>query len=383
MFKKDSSLVPLRLNGTYVTNRIALAFVDGEAVFGYDLTFTGVGTGTVSVSAVDAITGSLVHPVLQLPYSHGQRVHTAATWAAKELQGQADYRVRAVATASSASSASGIDVAAGASRFWVLARGAVQRTPVLANSQRFDFLQPSGGVQQFTVPDGVNEVEFEVAGSAGEDSTRSTGGGGSVVRGRMTVLPGTVYDVYAAGRPWPNGGFRSQSTSGNNGGHGGGSSDFRPAGGDHGTAVVVAAGGGGGGWYYFGSSYAPGQGGRGGLYEGEAGRMGLQPGRAATQFAGGAAWFSWPASAGGYNDGGDGTIGSNPFGGPGGGGGGGRYGGGAAGGSNNGAGGEAGDGGGGVGYVDLSQVFDLEFTDGGNPAPALGYVVFSWELPED
>jgi phage minor structural protein len=385
LFKKDSSELRLLNAGSFTLNRIGVAFVEGEAVFGYDINCVGVGTGTLSVSAVDASDDTLLHTPLSIPFTDGAKLHGNMTWALQGLSGQKDYRIRAIASGGGT-----VRIPAAGSRFWVLARGATQRTPRLPNSQRFNFVQPSGGMQQFTVPDNVTEVVVTVVGSSGQRGGANNpllqGGPGGEIVATMPVTPGQVFDVVVGGRPgWPNGGRGGTSLSGNNGGWGGGSSDIRPAGGSISDAYIVAAGGGGAGFFFNGT--LPGDttvAGKGGLYVGGDGVHGLRPGLGATDSAGGEGDNGQPGTTydGGFNIGGYAAIGINGFAGPGGGGGGGYYGGGAAGGSNNGSGGEAGNGGGGTGRLRPEFLYDIEFTDGAN-SDADGYVLFEWELPED
>lgn len=390
MFKHDTTAnYRLRFNGTYFTNRLALSFVEGgEAVFGYDVTFQGVGTGTLAVSAIDLESGALVHPVLNIPYTNGQTTHDTLTWASDGLVGQYDFRIRMVATASVPGSTNGIDIVQGASRFWVLAKGATKQAPRLPNSQRFDY---TGAVQEFTVPENVTEITFEVAGSKSGDgsSVNGFGGSGSKVFGTCSVLPGAVYDVYVGGvnvgmsAGWPDGGAGDNSP-GDSGFGGGGSTRVIPDGGSLLSALVVAGAGGGGGAAFTGWAQA---GGHGGFLDGVSGALGapnggVSPGGGSSQFSGGTGGTG--ASANGGNGsfgqggvGGNATLGTH-F--PPGGGGGGWYGGGGGGVNAVGA-GNCGGGGGGSGWVDYTQVYDLTYEDGTNNAA--GYVIFSWSLPED
>lgn len=372
----------IRNDGDYVTNRIALDFREGgRANFHLDLFATGVGAGTMLVEVLEAESSVVAFKALEVPYTDGATVRATMSWATEELQGQYDWRVRVTTEADGGPSVSnGVDIAEDVNNeaaFWILAQGAVQDTPTVTNSERFDF---TGAVQQFTVPDNVTEVTIEVAGSAGADAssgaTRTPGGGGAIVTGTVAVIPGTVYDVIVGGRVggWPNGGFGDGTPSGNSGGVGGGSSHVVVAGGVYSDSLIMSGGGGGAGFRY---NPLTGAGGAGGFFSGGDGD-GLAGG--ATQFAGGVAGLGTGAAAGTANQGANAGDTTSGFAEPAGGGGGGLFGGGSGGqASTNGAGGGRGGGGGGSGRADPS-VTDLLISDGANTG-ADGYVVFSWETP--
>ena len=381
--------MPLRGGGTYAINRLPLSFANvGEAVVGHTITFTGVGTGSVSCTAYDALDNSLLHPIRELPYADGEQITSTITLALQELNGEKDWRIRikAIPTSSPTASAEGVTIEPSASRFWVLARAATRRNPVVANSQRFDY---TGAVQQFTVPDGVQEVSLEVVGASGRGGSDgglpTVGGRGGKIEGSLAVTPGSVLDVYVGGiSSWPNGGAGDSTASGNSGGPGGGSSDVRPSGTAYTSAVLMAGGGGGGGFRYIGAAES-GDGGNGGFFTGDDGQDPIGAPTGATQFTGGVGGNNGsddPGDSGSANQGGAAGDTTNGFAEPGGGGGGGWYGGGgAAKAATNGPGGGGGGGAGGSGYS-IESVLDLIITDGGNAAGEDGYVIFSWDTPE-
>lgn len=378
----------IRNDGDYITNRIGLDFREGgRANFHLDLFATGVGDGTLFVEVLEAVSAVVAFHPVQIPYLDGQVVAAKLSWAAEQLSGQYDYRVRVTTVADGGPSTSlGVNIDQDVdyeAAFWIMAQGAVQEVPNLANSQRFDFVGPSGGVQQFTVPDNVTELTVEVAGAAGSDAdsgpARTPGGAGAIVTATFTVTPGTIFDVVVGGRGgYPNGGSGDSTAVSNFGGSGGGSSDFRPNGGAFLSAFIIAAGGGGAGYRY---NPATSTGGQGGFYAGGDG----ESAQGATQYAGGAGGtiagpFGEAGDTDGQGFGGDAGDETSSFAEPGGGGGGGLHGGGgASAAAGNGAGLGGGAGGGGSSYADPAAL-DLLFVDGGNDA-ANGYVVFSWETP--
>jgi phage minor structural protein len=382
----------LRNDATWITNRIPLAFgADGEAIYGCTVTAVGVGTGSLSVSALDAESNTLLHPVQTVPYTDGETVTSTITFAFQDLNAQYDYRIRMQAVNSGGPSASaGVDIASLASRFWILARGATRRTPVTTNSQTFRYV--SNAAQQFTVPDGITEVTIEAAGgTGGVDSVFSAQANGCIVTATFQVVPGAVYDVYVpdkggvdttAGR-WPDGGngdaFPSTAFEGMGGG---GSARVIPSGGALAAAIVVAPAGGG---QSEGHPADAMRGGDGGFFTGDPG-LGVAGGGGATQYAGGAAGVGStdngdPGVFGDGGDAGDVTFHGNCPGG----GGGGYYGGGGGGVDSAGFGQKGGGGGGGSGFI-AADGYDLQAQDGGNtpssPFGGEGYVTFSWDAPD-
>ncbi len=113
-------------------------------------------------------------------------------------------------------------------------------------SETFDF---TGGMQTFTVPEGITEVTIEVWGAAGENVQSSSGGLGGYASGDLSVAPGDILNVYVGGQNGYNGGGNGGSggTSGYNGGNGGGASDVRIGGTDLTDRIIVGGGGGGAG----------------------------------------------------------------------------------------------------------------------------------------
>lgn len=386
--------LPMRNDTTFLVNRIPLLFRNGgEAFFGYDIVFTGVGAGTLSVSAQNWETGELIHDILTLPYTDGEIVHGVMTWWEKELIGQYDWRIRMQAmTTGGPDAASGIDLDEGRSRFWVHYYGGVRQTPTTPNSVTYDY---TGAVQEFIVPDGVTEITVTCKGAQGGGSK---GGNGGEVTGTFAVTPGNTLDVIvggqgtyavASGIGWPNGGATPESAAGSvAGGAGGGSSDIRPNGTTIADAWIVAPGGGGNNRTGTSRPSTNAQGGAGRFFQGQDG-WGLSPaqtegvergGRGASQYAGGAGG-SPGGTAGTFGQGGAAAGTSNSFHFAGGGGGGGWYGGGGAGSPTIfGGGSYAGDGGGGSGHVS-EDVTNVEISDGTRSGN--GQVVISWETPDD
>lgn len=402
MFKSDNAIPALlRLGGTWMTNRISLAFAGpSEAVYGHTVTFVGVGTGTLGVTAYDAESGRLCHPVQSIPYVDGQRLTNTITWAEEDQNGQFDYRIRmrAVPTGSPTASASGVNIDAPGTRFWILARGAVQRTPEAQNTRRFDYNGTvtngtNGSVQQWTVPDNVQSVTITaVAAAGGGNGTSDELGKGGSVTATFDVTPGEVLDIYCGGQPqslgpggWPNGG--DGATGLTSGWGGGGATWVVRSGGSLAAALIVA--GAGGGLNRLGASRNTGTGlvkaGDGGFFQGGTGkgRTGTdgQGGGGAGQYGPGAAAVDSPGGSIGDNPsqgyGADGYTGEGSFNFGAGGGGAGWHGGGCAGPSLLlGGGFYAGDGGGGSGWVDPTLGSDISYSDGANASH--GYVILDW-----
>lgn len=390
----DATVYALRNNGTYRINRIPISYaVGGEAVYGLDVSFTGAGAGTLSVSAFNHETNRPVHEIVSIPYTNGQSVHRAITWSRQDLSGVQDYYVRAVATASPAASASGIDIPIEGAQFWILARGGVKRTPVLLNSVRYDYI---GAVQSFTVPDGVTSITVEAHGSAGAAAPFQGGqlsANGAMITATFDVIPGQTYDVYVGGRAgagpgptqnlgsaagWPDAGSGGTSGSTYDAGGGGGSTYIVLTGQAKTAALLVAAGAGGtAGYNGSGGSPGDGTGGAGGFLAGAPGITnpagGAAAGGGATQFAGGAAG-STNGNPGTAIKGGDGGNGG-ALAWSGAGGGGGWFGGGGGAFQNPGSGGG---GGGGSGYVQVGAT-DIAMQDDENGS--WGYMIVSWDTP--
>lgn len=249
----------LRNENLYVVNRIPIIFAPGgEAVHGVSVTVTPVGTGSLSISAMDAETSALVHPIVTVPTVDGVKLNHSFTFAQVEQEGQKDFQIRMISTSGDgASSATGVDIEPGAATYWILARGAVERRPQSSGSQTFFY---TGDVQTFTVPAAVTEITVEAFGAPGEFAGANRlfywerPGFGAYVKGVFQVEPLDVLDVYVGGRGrmptafddgggWPNGGGGGNWSSDGSGG--GGSSHVVPQGGGIAAALLVAPGGGG------------------------------------------------------------------------------------------------------------------------------------------
>ena len=217
----------------------------------------------------------------------------------------------------------------------------------------------SGEVLAWQVPDGVNEVSFEIAGASG-----GRGGLGGMVTGKITDLPQTLYlavgQLGGIGSQAP-GGFNGGGSAGGfrtNEGAGGGASDIR-FGPELSDRVVVAGGGGGAG----GFSGAPG--GAGGELQAASGQSGQGGGGGGGgQTAGGVAGSSnggTAATSGSFGIGGDGGDSANAGGG---GCGGGWFGGGGGGADTDNCCSDGGGGGGGSSYANPNFSFDVEHQAG-------------------
>lgn len=403
----------IRDDGTWSVNRLGLRFrAGGRASFHVDALATGVGAGVLWVSVVEAVDDTTVYPETPFAYTDGDSVHVALSWAAEDLRGSKDYRVRyRVAATGGADPGNGVDIDLGAAHWWVWAFGAVQETPPAGTeSERFDY---TGAVQTFTVPDNVTEVTIEAAGGAGggwKDTAYlgSRGGDGGGLAGRVTatfsVVSGSTLDVYvgAAGGcegagggqfgGWPNGGDGLTDGSGGVSGGGGGASYVIEGGGAFADAMIVAPAGGGHAQLGPSRGLSGTGGGDGGFWSGSAGAdAGANPlsgGQGATNTAGGTGGHITAGDAengdtDGQGHGGDAVTFGGPFPFPAGGGGGGWHGGGAGVGVVTVGGGKyGGDGGGGSGHVSPAG-FDLLIEDGVHGDADLwdGYVLISWTPP--
>lgn len=369
--------------GDTILARLKLNTSEGaEWILGYSLLGVGVGSGTITIQPRDDNHGVNYWPEKTFAVSNGVPFQYNFTYAAKEIPA-GDYTL--VIRANSDSTVTGLDIDAGGSAMWVLAKSTNKLAVTLEDSIRFDY---TGQIQYFTVPDDIDEIQIECAGAEGHGQYAAAPGGmGGVVIAKFPVVAGTVYSVWVGGTPattgdsgWPNGGVGEWSSSPSPGG--GGSSSVQgyvpyttnatevrnnflsslP------SALIVAGGGGGGGDGFW---QAPNGGGDAGFYAG--GKNEDLYGTAATQYVGG-------TSLGPPYNGSFGLGGSASSIGPGlaaacGGGGGGWYGGYATG-SIVGTPPEGQGGGGGSGYVH-SSAFDLEYDDGSNFDH--GYVMISWK----
>jgi len=119
----------------------------------------------------------------------------------------------------------------------------------------------SGGLQTFTVPDGVTSVVITAFGAQGASGTGTAGGPGALggqAGGQLAVTPGQILNIFVGGAASGQaGGYNGGGTGGGatgfgdpapgNGGGGGGASDVRLGGTALTDRVLVAGGGGGGG----------------------------------------------------------------------------------------------------------------------------------------
>jgi len=161
----------------------------------------------------------------------------------------------------------------------------------------------TGGVQSYTVPDGVGSIQIECWGAQGGTGTYAgitpdPGLGGYAV-GNLLVTPGMVLNIYVggAGESSGPGGYNGGGQAGTDyGAAGGGASDVRVMPYALSDRVIVGAGGGGAA---FGST--PSDGGHGGALIGLAGQNGdsFIGGGGGTQLAGGAAGCCYGAAIGG------------------------------------------------------------------------------------
>ena len=261
-------------------------------------------------------------------------------------------------------------------RLWIfglLAGSLLLSTPVAASTIcddqictiKFNF---SGGYQEWTVPEGVDEITFRVVGASGGGSS----GEGGVVSGKISSLPAKLF-FFVGGQ-----GSTTSSSGGFNGGgattgsrsdqgSGGGASDIR-FGLNLADRVVVAGGGGG-------------NAGNSGAAGGDGGGLIAQAGVSAQGGGGGAGSQVSGGSAGSSSSGTLATAGSSGSGGSGGynwngggGGGGGWFGGGGGGGSWS-----AGGGGGGSSFARSDITRAVTHQIGGNVGH--GFIEISYVKP--
>lgn len=262
----------------------------------------------------------------------------------------------------------------------LLGSGSMYTTPVLSatttyyveaqsgvttSTQTFSF---TGGVQTFTVPNGVYSLSVDARGASGGTGSYGTGGLGGRTQAVLSVTPGQVISIYVGGTTSSitggyNGGGSASNTS-NRGG--GGATDLRIGGTQLSDRVLVAGGGGG-------SGYNCGSGDHGGNAGGLIGADGWQcnsqtsyVGLGGTQSAGGLLGQNFGqgcATNGALGVGGNGAC---------------TYGGGGGGGYYGGGGGGYGGGGGGSSYVNPNGSSAIVHTAGyntGNGQVTLSYTV--------
>ncbi|MDG1333917.1 MAG: glycine-rich protein [Crocinitomicaceae bacterium] len=220
----------------------------------------------------------------------------------------------------------------------------------------------TGGLQTWTVPDGVTSVEIDAYGADGGNDYGSggtgTGGNGGRVQATLNVTPGEVLNIYVGKRGVSQyNGPATFNGGGSGSSSGGGASDIR-IGGTALTDRVIVAGGGGGAEICCNDFGVGGVG--GGLVGGNATGTGTlsQKGKGGSQTSGGGAGYQ-PSSHGGWGYGGGGTIYAS-------GGGGGWYGGGGA--------SDIRGGGGGSSYTDPSRTHNVIHDQGVRDGFGLVYV---------
>ena len=168
----------------------------------------------------------------------------------------------------------------------------------VSGSQTFN---KTGAVQTFTVPGGVELLEFELWGAQGGSTVDKwndtvAGGKGGFATGKYQVTPGSTVYVYVGGFDGFNGGGAAGTNSGcsqAHGGIGGGASDIRIGGTGLSNRKIVAAGGGGAGGNRFQGCGRWAGGGGGAGYYGGGGGSGWdytknKPPKGGTQSTGGA-----------------------------------------------------------------------------------------------
>lgn len=144
----------------------------------------------------------------------------------------------------------------------------------------------TGGIQNYTVPCGVDSVFIQAWGAQGASGATGgagvnggTGGLGGYSEGWLHTTPGDVLNIFVGGQgATPTGGFNGGGNGGSvNAGGGGGASDVRVGGTAESNRVIVAAGGGGGGRAGCdeGSASSGGVGGNGGFGGGGVGQNGF------------------------------------------------------------------------------------------------------------
>lgn len=389
LFESRNWITPRQVRGfSTILHRLVLKVVEGgEWAVGFKLQGVGVGSSTLTVEATNDTDDSVVWTSFVEAVSDGQAVNYNFTFGQKDLPaGEYIMVIRAFSDTGGA----GIDIAQGDTAYWFLARGTTRDSITLPNSIRYE---QTNTLQKFIAPDDVHEVQIECVGTAGGPNVY--GGAGGKVTARFPVIPGHTYDVHVGGRAdylpggWSNGGAGGSTYAAPVGFPGGGSSHVVVENGAFADAMIVAAGGGGSGQVFHSALQ---RGGPGGFYEGGDGILnsvdppngGSFPGFGATQTAGGAVGApgaGFPGTPGSFGQGGSAENVGNAFSFPPGGGGGGWYGGGAASSNGTSGAGTGGGGGGGSGWLGPTG-YDLEVEDGAN-AGATGYVVISWEAPED
>jgi len=124
---------------------------------------------------------------------------------------------------------------------------------VKSQTTTFNF---NGGIQNFTVPCGVDSLFIQAWGAqggsgalGGANVAGGNGGLGGYAEGWLVVTPGDLLNIFVGGQgATPTGGFNGGANGGStNAGGGGGASDVRVGGTAEADRVITAGGGGGGG----------------------------------------------------------------------------------------------------------------------------------------
>lgn len=250
----------------------------------------------------------------------------------------------------------------------------------------------TGGMQTFTVPQGITSIDITCTGAQGGSGIGGAGGAGgfgALISGTLSVTPGQVLNIFVGGEGGnPTGGFNGGGDGGSpEAGGGGGASDVRVGGIAIANRVITAGGGGGGGAPGCPGAFSGGDGGVGGGgfgFPGANSPTGGGGGGGSLGFGGnaGTGCASFLGAPGTVPNGGAGqALGCTPLPGGGGGGGGITAGGGGGGGSlgntlcsgND----KGGGGGGGGGSSDAPTLTNVSSTPGaGNPGH--GQVIISW-----
>jgi hypothetical protein len=126
-------------------------------------------------------------------------------------------------------------------------------TPVASSSCTIgvaDTFQFTGGVQSFTVPTGVTQLEIEVWGAQGGANWVNNTNFGGYTKGTLAVTPGEVLQIFVGGQPTTTaGGYNGGGAGDGAGKGGGGGTDVRRAPYSLNDRIVVAGGGGGAGYW--------------------------------------------------------------------------------------------------------------------------------------
>ncbi len=113
-----------------------------------------------------------------------------------------------------------------------------------------DTFQFTGGMQSYTVPVGVTQLEIEVWGAQGGANWVNNTNFGGYTKGTLAVTPGEVLQIFVGGQPTTTaGGYNGGGAGDGAGKGGGGGTDVRRAPYSLNDRIVVAGGGGGAGYW--------------------------------------------------------------------------------------------------------------------------------------